>query len=217
MKMKYSDIEDAFNYISSCQQYEHTTILDKSTGQIHYRSEMAGIDEIPEELWGSDNAIEIPHKNDLNLGNQLVFDFVNSVTPEDYERVRDIFNRRGAYSRYKDFLDSKGLLQKWYDFEKITMEKAIRQWCREHKIELDDQQQFEENIKPEKIKNLKGILCGDIYGKYFIRTTMPDGSTRDYRVDHSDLSIEIQDDDAYIYKKDGDWIIDYSPATLGTS
>lgn len=70
-------------------------------------------------------------------------------------------------------------------------------------------------MKPEKIKNLKGLLCRDIWGKVFLRTTLSDGSSREYRIDHSDLSIKVQDKDAYSYEKDGEWIIDHSPATLG--
>lgn len=70
-------------------------------------------------------------------------------------------------------------------------------------------------MKPEKIKNLKGLLCRTIYGKVFIRTSAPDGSIRDYAIDHCDLSIEVQDDDAYAYKRNGEWVIDYGPATLG--
>lgn len=70
-------------------------------------------------------------------------------------------------------------------------------------------------MKPQKIGNLKGILCRDIWGKVFVRATGPDGEERDYRIDHCDLSIEVQDDDAYAYQKDGEWAIDYGPDTLG--
>jgi hypothetical protein len=73
----------------------------------------------------------------------------------------------------------------------------------------------EKNMKPEKIDKLKGILCRDIWGKVFIRAKAPDGTDRDYRVDHCDLSIIVQDDDAYAYEKDGEWILDYGPDTLG--
>lgn len=70
-------------------------------------------------------------------------------------------------------------------------------------------------MKFTKINNLKGILCKDIWGDFCIRTTGPDGIERDYRIDHCDLSIEVQDDDAYAYQKDGEWVIDYGPDTLG--
>ena len=59
---------------------------------------------------------EIPHKNDLDLGQALVFEFAASHLPDEYDRVRDIFRRRGAYGRFKDLLDSKGLLETWYRF-----------------------------------------------------------------------------------------------------
>ena len=71
-------------------------------------------------------------------------------------------------------------------------------------------------MKPEKIEKLKGTLCRDIWGKVFIRAEGPDGTERDYRLDHCDLSVEIVDDDAYAYLKDGEWVLDYSPDTLGT-
>lgn len=87
-------------------------------------------------MWESDDTIEIPHKNDLGLGNQLVFDFVLGNSPDDYEFVRNIFKRPGAYARYKDFLESKGLLQSWYDFENAAQKRALRELCKDKGIEL---------------------------------------------------------------------------------
>ena len=88
-------------------------------------------------MWESDDAIAIPHKKELGLGNQLVFEFMRSRHPDDYADVRDMFSGRGAYARYKSFLESKGVLQEWYDFEKEAQGKAIRDWCKDNEIELD--------------------------------------------------------------------------------
>ena len=99
---------------------------------------MAGLDEISEEDWESDDSVEIPHKNDLDLGKRLVFDFVRANLPDDYDHVRRIFSRRGAYGRFKDFLESKELLQSWYDFEAEQQTRALRQWCEDNGIELTD-------------------------------------------------------------------------------
>ena len=87
-------------------------------------------------MWESDDTIEIPHKKGLGLGNQLAFDFVLSNSPDDYGYVRDIFCGPGAYGRYKDFLESKGILQSWYDFESTAQERALREWCEDNGIEL---------------------------------------------------------------------------------
>jgi hypothetical protein len=71
--------------------------------------------------------------------------------------------------------------------------------------------------KSEKIEKLKGILCRDIDGGVFLRVYGADGSFRDYRIAHFDLEIEITDEDAYAYWKQGEWVIDYGPKTLGMS
>ena len=70
-------------------------------------------------------------------------------------------------------------------------------------------------MKPTKIEKLKGILCKSIDGEFFLRTYNEDGTFNDYGIRHNDLEIQILDDDAYIYEKDGDLYINYSPKTLG--
>jgi hypothetical protein len=131
--VKFSDIEDAFFFVSSESYGLHTAILNKETGKSYYRSEMSDWDEIDDDLdW--ENCIEIPHKNDLDLGHSLVFEFVENHLADDYERVRQMFRKRGAYGRYKHFLESKGLLQSWYDFENQQEERVLRQWCKENEI-----------------------------------------------------------------------------------
>jgi hypothetical protein len=87
-------------------------------------------------MWDRDDCIEIPHKNDLDLGRNLVFEFVEQYLPGDYERVRQIFRRRGAYGRYKALLEDRGFLKKWYDFENTRETETIRQWCVDNEIDL---------------------------------------------------------------------------------
>ena len=45
---------------------------------------------------------------------------------DEFNRVQQIFSRRGAYRRFKDFLEQKDLLQDWYDFENQREEEALR-------------------------------------------------------------------------------------------
>jgi hypothetical protein len=75
-------------------------------------------------------------KNDLDLGRNLVFDFVEANIPGEFESVREIFSRKGAYARYKDVLEAKGQLEAWYKFENEATENALRAWCKENGIEL---------------------------------------------------------------------------------
>ncbi|MFC1765792.1 UPF0158 family protein [Planctomycetota bacterium] len=47
-----------------------------------------------------------------------------------------MFSRRGAYGRSKDFLESMGMLQAWYDFDNEHTNQAIIEWCRENDFSL---------------------------------------------------------------------------------
>jgi hypothetical protein len=134
--IKFTEIEDAFFFVSSDRYGMHTAILDKDTGQLYYRSEMGDLDEIDDELMDWKNCIRIPHKNDLEMGQELVFEFVEEHLPDEYHRVRQIFSKRGAYGRFKSLLESRGLLQGWFDFENQREQQAIRQWCKENGIEI---------------------------------------------------------------------------------
>ena len=136
--MKFSDIEDAFMYVSDGFYGDNSAMICKSTGKICYSSESCDTDEIPDETYESDDWVVVPHKNDLELGRDLVFKFVAQNLPDDSERVHDFFHSRGGYSRYKDLLEERELLQEWYDFENARTETAIREWCRDNKIEITE-------------------------------------------------------------------------------
>ena len=135
--MKYSDIEDAFMFVSMSPPDEHYAYLNKETGEAYYVSSLGDSDELPDDLEENDKYISIPHKNDLNLGRNLVFDFISANLPNEFERVKGIFSRKGAYTRFKDLLESKQQLEAWYEFERKATEEALRGWCKENNITLE--------------------------------------------------------------------------------
>ena len=49
--------------------------------------------------------------------------------PDDYEEVRRIFSRRGAYGKFKGILERRRALERWYAFEAEASERALREWC----------------------------------------------------------------------------------------
>jgi hypothetical protein len=109
------------------------------TGEIFYISELFGSeDELPEDIEDPDKYISIPHKNDLGLGKALVIEFTSQYLPGEIDRVYSIFSRKGAYSRYKELLEKKGLLDKWYKFEDERQKAALNKWCRENEIRYTD-------------------------------------------------------------------------------
>jgi hypothetical protein len=109
----YSAIENAFLYVSSAPDGEVSAAINKITGEIHYSSEYEEFDD-PEDEERPDwkNCKLIPHKNDLELGRELVFEFVEENIPGAREHIRQIFSHAGAYSRFRAVLDQLGMLQK---------------------------------------------------------------------------------------------------------
>ncbi len=132
---EYSDIELAIAHVSSAPRYTSRAVYDKRTSRFLYESESTGENEIPEDIdW--DQCIEIPHKHELDLGHDLAFRFIAQILPDEEDAVRRIFRQRGAYGRFKDFLDRRQLLQPWYDFESAATRRAIERWCRENGLEI---------------------------------------------------------------------------------
>ncbi len=135
MDISFEDIEHAFYYVSSNQIYSNSAILCRETGEIFYISEMGeSEDDLPEDIEDPDKYISIPHKNGLDLGKPLVIEFTSQNLPEEIDGVYSIFSRKGAYSRFKELLERKGLLDKWYEFEDRRQKAVLKKWCRENKI-----------------------------------------------------------------------------------
>ena len=135
--MKFSEIKSAFGFVSMDQPYMHRAYLSKTTDRTFYQSEMSDFDELPEYIYENDDYIEIPHKNDLGLGQHLVWQFVEKEIPGLADKVRSFFSRKGAYSKYKAFLEEIVLLDKWYEFEDSREKEALLQWCNDNGIETD--------------------------------------------------------------------------------
>lgn len=132
----FDEIHDAFLFVSSDRYGMNRAVLCLDDGKIYLHSEDGVLDELDEDEFDCDNFVVIPHKNDLDLGQSLVFEFVEQQMPSDLARVQDIFSHPGAYRRFKDLLEHRDLLEKWYDFESHREQEALHEWCRENEIEL---------------------------------------------------------------------------------
>lgn len=139
MSISFSDLELAFLFVSSGGLGEHQAFLDRESGEIHFHSAFGDDpeEELPDDI-DDERYIEIPHKNEFDLGKPLVMDFVQQFLPNDYDEVRDIFRRRGAYGRLKALLARRGALDHWYDFSNKAEDACLREWCADNGIELGD-------------------------------------------------------------------------------
>ena len=138
MLVSFTDLQNACMFVSSGALGENEAYLDRQSGKIYYHSAFGDEEEEWPEDIDDERYIEIPHKNELDLGRPLVFGFVREFLPGDYDEVRRIFSRRGAYGRYKDLLTRRNALQRWYDFSNQAEEAALREWCEENGIALSE-------------------------------------------------------------------------------
>lgn len=137
VSVKWSEFLDAYEFASYGRPHESRAFINLDSGTLHCISDAIELDtEPPEDLETSDRYLALPHKNDLDLGRELALSFIEQRLPRELDRVIGYFHKRGAYGRFKDLVEDRGVLEAWYDFEKEATEQALRQWCAEHDIQL---------------------------------------------------------------------------------
>ena len=114
--------------------------VERATGRILMRGDDEDYsDEIPDDIDDPEKYAEVPGKYDLDLGVHLVMDFARRhLSDEDVDQVRSYFRRPGAYARFTNFLDRRGLREQWYRFEREAKARALREWCEEEGIQIED-------------------------------------------------------------------------------
>jgi hypothetical protein len=138
MPVRFSDLLDTFEFVSASDFDENQAFLYKETGEIFCKSEAADIDDLPDDVEDGTKYIAVPNKRDLDLGRPVVLDFAREFLPNDFDEVRYIFSKKGAYAKFKGLLAHRSALDRWYSFEEQATERALREWCNLHSIEVAD-------------------------------------------------------------------------------
>lgn len=142
LSLDFSEIRNAFEFVSSGSRDENNAYVCKKTGVIYWTSTTLDLEEeVPKDLETSLDYVEVPHKNELKLGQSLALTFIDQTLPDEYNFVASLFRKRGAYRRFKDMLQYQGLLEKWYEFEAQASDDALLAWCEENEIKLIDKEQ----------------------------------------------------------------------------
>lgn len=136
-RVTLSELVEALEWVSASGPYETEAYVSRASGRIWLISDLDDTQEAPPEDMGDESLyLAVPGKRDLDLGRNLALRFVKAQLPEDYERVRGYFGRAGAYGRFKDLLDERGLLEAWYAYESKEIEEALRAWASDNDVEL---------------------------------------------------------------------------------
>ncbi|MGJ8670335.1 MAG: hypothetical protein ACSHXK_12655 [Oceanococcus sp.] len=129
--------EAAFEFVSSGEPYNSVAYICRETGEIFFHTEFGDNEqELPPDVESTDKYLQIPHKKELGLSSRLAVEFVSASLQDDYDDVRDMFRRRGAYGQYKSLLERRGMLEAWYDFEHEATASALANWCKESGVAI---------------------------------------------------------------------------------
>src|ERR1700745_934394 len=130
MPVSWTDLILAFEFVGAGNPGEHQAFLCKQTGKLYWHSDSSDeLDELPDDIDDEEKYVQIPDKREPVLSSPLVFDFVGQFLPDDFDEVRRIFSRKGAYARFKGLLVRRGTLDQWYDFESQAEEGAFLRRC----------------------------------------------------------------------------------------
>jgi|SRR5882757_11042515 hypothetical protein len=143
MPVSFQDILTGYEFVGSSDGM-HRAILCKRTGKVYWHSDLSDLDglelndELPDDVEDEENYIDIPDKRELGLGKPLAIGFAREFLPKDFDDVRYIFSKRGAYRKFRTLLERRNVLDRWYDFESKSTERALREWCELNSIDLAD-------------------------------------------------------------------------------
>jgi len=133
---KFSEILDGYEFCDSADLMATQAFVSLERGTVHIVSSELELEEEPSEDIEMGPYLALPEKRELDLGRELAMEFTEKHLSSSAETVRGFFNRRGAYGRFKEFLDRRGQLDAWFEFERSATEFRLHQWCADHGIDL---------------------------------------------------------------------------------
>jgi hypothetical protein len=141
MPASIGDITQAFGFANTNGDLgEFHAFVCKQTGKILYQTDFSDTDEfydeLPHDIHDEEKYVALPNKRELGLGKPLVLDFAREFLPNDFDDVCDAFSRRGAYLKFKTLLTRRGAIDRWHAFQAKATERALREWCALHSIEI---------------------------------------------------------------------------------
>jgi hypothetical protein len=142
MTVTFNDIFDAFLFVDASGGSGQDAYVCRRTGKIFFHAELSDLaefnDELPDDIADDEKYVAIPDKQELGLGKPLALDFARECLPEDFDEVRDIFSRSGAYPKFKGLLARRRAVDRWHKFENDATNRALCEWCELHSIPLAD-------------------------------------------------------------------------------
>ena len=99
MPTSLSELIDALEIASMSNFGECQAFVCRQSGKIYCRMDPLYVgeldEELPDDLDDEEKYVQVPEKQELDLGKPLVMDFTRAILPQDLDDVRDMFRRNG--------------------------------------------------------------------------------------------------------------------------
>ncbi len=137
--VKLDDLLEALVWVdndySDCKAF-----IDVATGAILTSTtfdDSESEEDLPEDIDNEEKYLPMPTSRDLELGSRVVFRFAEQeLNADEKEWVFDIFRSKGAYRKFRSFLENRNYTKKWYAFEESEQRRALQEWCEQHGLEM---------------------------------------------------------------------------------
>lgn len=125
-----TELQGAVEWVSD-NVADSEAFVCRQTGRIYWISDdgSLGPAERPVDVDDLEKYAPVPDKYELDIGVRLVFDFTKTHLPGQYDKIRSVFRRKGAYGRFKALLAEHNLLERWYDFSEEQSLAVLEEWC----------------------------------------------------------------------------------------
>jgi hypothetical protein len=133
-----TELQGAVEWVSDSIA-DSEAIVCRRTGRIYWISDDGSLEpeERPDDVDDPDKYAAVPNEYELDIGVRLVFDFTKMYLPDQYNEVRSVFRRRGAYGRFKALLARHNLLETWFTFSETRTLDALQEWCESEGLEAE--------------------------------------------------------------------------------
>ncbi len=141
--LNFSEIHEAYQNVAMFGIGEVKALISVEKEKVVFISnelydDRDNIEALEKEVESGD-WINLPSKYELGLGKKLVFRFAEeNLSEADFFKVEDIFSRKGACEKWKNFLFNRNLLDAWYKFSNDAEVEALKNWLENNEIQYED-------------------------------------------------------------------------------